>query len=294
MTLFIFVISIILGVLVAASFFISYSNRKVIPAMTGMMGAMIIGMGVGLTTGVLFGVLYQNDLMLATILSMFIGMTTGIFAGLPKGPLAILDGLLAGLMGGMMGAMLGVMVSGAEGILLVKVLLLITACSTFIILILLHSNSSKERPVTTSWMLKPVLTFCLFLLVFIGVGLIDVSNDDKGMVLGGDSGHNEQSQNDEEDGHRAGKQTNHIVKVVIPGLSYNPEILEIDKAQSVELQLINHDNVEHDLEVRYFPFKLLKEPEHVNAEHHNPGLDNNSLLHLHAQPQSTASISLFL
>ncbi|WP_179298591.1 cupredoxin domain-containing protein [Evansella halocellulosilytica] len=290
MTLFIIAISAVLGILVAASFLISWYNRRNVTSMSGMMGAMVIGMGVGLTIGVLLGVLYRDNLFLSTILSMFIGMGAGILTGIPKGPLAIIDGLLAGVMGGMMGAMLGVMVSGAEGILLVKILLIITVCSSFFILVFLLRNSRNETQVTPRWLIKPILTFCCFLFIFIGIGYIDVKNDTGTSSHNhGDHGNNQRAG---EDSSTSENITTDILKITTPGLSYQPAKIHIAKAQPIELQLINHDSVEHDFEVREFAYEILQAPVHNHGgSHGHSDSSNTATLHVHAQPHSTSSVS---
>lgn len=137
--------------------------------MTGMMGAMGMGMNVGITMGVILGILYQGDLYLSTILAMAIGIFAGVVIGIPIHPLAAFEGFLAGIMGGMMGAMLGAMVPVYDGVLFVKVMFLISCCTSILILLLFVNTNKDEEKVSWKWFLRPIMVFIVLFALFIGI-----------------------------------------------------------------------------------------------------------------------------
>lgn len=275
MITFLYTISTILGIVVISCSFIAFLLRRGIAPMTGMMGAMGIGMSVSLTMGVLLGGYFQESLITSTILSMAIGILTGISIGFPISILAVLDGILAGLMGGMMGAMLGVMLSINDTILLVKILLSITICISVICILLFIPIKKEEKPASFKWFLRPFATFCILLLLFIGIDHINVSSNE------GTQDHSS---------HLGGKTDTKIVEIVTSGLSYSPSHVTLMKEEALKLQLINNDKVEHDIEIVHFPHTIIESEQHDHTAGH-AHQNSNSTIHLHAQPKSSSSLT---
>ncbi|WP_078381670.1 hypothetical protein [Sutcliffiella halmapala] len=81
-------------------------------------------------------------------------------------------------MTGMMWAMLGVMLSTNDTILLVKILLSITISISIICILLFIPIKKEEKPPSFKWFLWPVSTFCILLLLFIGIDQIKVSSNE--------------------------------------------------------------------------------------------------------------------
>jgi uncharacterized cupredoxin-like copper-binding protein len=266
-------ISTIIGILIILCSLMSFAYRTTIPSMTGMMAAMGIGMSSGLTMGVLLGVTLQGNLLISTILSMAIGMIAGLLVGLPICTLSVLDGISAGVMGGMMGAMLGEMIPLEDAIVLIKILLNFSFFITFIILILFLKNKEKDERINKRWLLRPILTFFILLLLFIGIDQINFSSDMK---------HLEQlsHQNDHIDQENRTSINSASVSIVTSGLNYYPNQITIEKLEAIEFRLINNDNMGHDLEIRNIP--------HYN---HTVEINNSHMLHVNAKPRSVSVLS---
>jgi hypothetical protein len=137
--------------------------------MTGMIGAMAIGMNTGLTIGIILGAFIQGKLYFSTLLAMASGMLAGVMIGLPIHSLAVLEGLLSGLMGGMMGAMLGAMLSNAEAMLLTKIMLTIFTSTTIILILIFKKINPREDNISLKWCFRPGIAFFLLLFLFIGI-----------------------------------------------------------------------------------------------------------------------------
>ncbi|PYZ93016.1 copper-binding protein [Salipaludibacillus keqinensis] len=272
MTTFIIIVVSLLSIILITSFTTSFIQRKRSAVMTGMMAAMVIGMCIGLTIGVLLGSLFQGDLFTSTIISMAIGMFAGILVGIPFNALSVLDGMLAGIMGGMMGAMLGEMISPADAILLVKILLTISICSTIIILLFLLQTNRKEENANFKWMIRPLATFVVLFLLLGSIAQINVNSDNHNQ-----SHHTPDINNPDNQ-----------LKIEVTGFEYTPNEISVTKSESTELKLVNNDDIEHDLEIIDFPFETLNtEPVIENHTNHS----HNSALHIHSKPHSKNSIS---
>jgi uncharacterized cupredoxin-like copper-binding protein len=250
----------------------SFAYRRTIPSMTGIMAAMGMGMSSGLTMGVLLGVTLQGNLLISTTLSMAIGMIAGLLVGLPICTLSVVEGISAGVMGGMMGAMLGEMIPFEDAILLVKILLSFSFFITFIILILFLKNNEKDEQINLRWLLRPIITFFILLLLFTGIDQINFSSDTK---------HLEQHSHQNDHAFHENKTpiNSNSVSIVTSGLNYYPNQITIEKSETVELQLINNDDMAHDLEIRDIP--------HYN---HATEKSNNPMIHVHAEPRSVAAL----
>ncbi|WP_157842761.1 MULTISPECIES: cupredoxin domain-containing protein [Bacillus] len=284
MILFIITIFSILSFLVLLTSYMTFLYRKQIQSMTGMMTAMGVGMTVSLTIGVLLGGYLQSELVTATILSMGIGILTGLLVGFPISLLAVLDGILAGVMGGMMGAMLGVMISLDETILLVKLLLCITVIVSFICIQLFPRVKKETEYASIKWFIKPLLVFIFFISLFIGIDQINVSSENTSQEHANHLNKNSSSSEAK------------TIEIITSNNKYSPTKLVLTKAETIEIKLINSDDVEHDFEISNFPHKKEFENTELNHNHnshaHHSQVNNNEFFHLHVQPNSTSNVTL--
>lgn len=242
--------------------------------MTGMIISMFLGMNVGLTAGVTFGTVFQGDLFLSTLLGMAFGTIAGSLCGICFGLLSFLEGLMSGLMGGMMGAMLGEMIAVEQAHVFIKVFLLLSISTIFLLIIL--STSKKDTINNSDWLLKPILTSLLIgCVLFLGNSL----NMEK--VVSKTIPHNHQ-----EDIHNATETPTEIKKIVIEtsGMSYSPEEVIVEKNMPIVLALKNSDQIEHDIEIKDASFNMVSESTHQHEVKEN-------VIHLHAKPQSTSEIT---
>lgn len=257
-----------MGISVIMCSILGFVYRRHIPNMTGMTAAMGVGMSVGLTMGVLLGVTLQDNLLTSTLLAMVIGALAGLLIGVSLSTLAVLDGGLSGLMAGMMGAMLGEMLSLADAVLLIKILLSASLCITFIVVLMFLKNKQKDEHASLKWLFRPVITFCIIILLFIGIDQIKVSSD---------TSHVERNKHQN---HSSAESPipNMTIDVVTSDLHYYPNEITVKRLESVELQLINNDDIDHDLEFLRIP--------HKEAE---PNSD--SIIHVHAKPRSRSTLT---
>jgi uncharacterized cupredoxin-like copper-binding protein len=233
-----------------------------------MMAAMGVGMSVGLTMGVLLGVALQGNLLTSTVLAMAVGVLTGVLIGISLDTLAVLDGGLAGLMGGMMGAMLGEMLALEDAAVLIKILLAATLCIALVVIHIFQAHKQLVEHVSLKWLVRPLATFCLILLIFISIDQITVSSDTPHMKH---SSHQNLSLSD------SPKPTK-TISIVTSGLNYYPNQIAVNRSETMELQLINSDDIEHDLEFLRIPHK----EEQPNSD---------SIIHIHAKPRSTSVLT---
>jgi len=230
---------------------------------------MFLGMNVGLTAGVTFGIVYQGDLFISTILGMIFGTLAGSLCGICFGLLSSLEGLMSGLMGGMMGAMLGEMIAVEQANVFIKIFLLLSICTIFLLIILTTSKESMVK--SRGWFLKPVLTALLIgSVLLIGNSL----NLEKPESISITHDHEQDADNTPDK------------KIVIEtsGLSYSPEEVVVKKNMPVTLVLKNSDRVEHDIEIKGLPFKMVSESTHQHDV-------EEDVMHLHAEPQTTSEIT---
>ena len=242
--------------------------------MTGMIISMFLGMNVGLTAGVTFGIVYQGDLFLSTILGMAFGTIAGSICGICFGLLSFLEGLMSGLMGGMMGAMLGEMIAVEQANVFVKIFLLLSICTIFLLIIL--STSKKDTINNIDWLLKPILTSLLIgCVLFLGNSLNMEKVDSKSIP-----------HNHEQDVHNASETQTEIKKIVIEtsDLSYSPQEVVVEKNTPIIFELKNSDQIEHDIEIKDVSFNMVSESKHQH------GVEEN-VLHLHAEPQTSSEIT---
>lgn len=257
-----------MGISVTICSIMAFVYRRHIPHMIGMTAAMGVGMSVGLTIGVLLGVTLQGNLLTSTLLAMVFGALAGLLIGVSFGTLAVLDGGMSGLMAGMMGAMLGEMLSLVDAVLLIKILLSASLCITFIVLLMFQKNKQDDEHASLKWILRPITTFFILFLLFIGIEQIKVSSD---------TSHVER---DHHQNHSSAESPipNMTIDVVTSGLHYYPNQITVKRLQSVELQLINNDNIDHDLEFLRIPHKEAQP-------------NSDSVIHVHAKPKSTSTLS---
>ncbi|HSO59078.1 MAG TPA: cupredoxin domain-containing protein [Paenisporosarcina sp.] len=242
--------------------------------MSGMIVSMYLGMNVGLTAGVTFGVVYQGDLFLSTILGMAFGILSGSFCGICFGLLSSLEGLMSGLMGGMMGAMLGEMVAFEQAHVFIKVFLLLSISTIFLLII--FSTSKKDTTNNSGWLLKPILTSLLIgCVLFLGNSLNMEKVVSKTIP-----------RNHQQDIHNVTETPTEIKKIVIEtfGMSYSPEEVIVEKNKPIVLELKNSDQIEHDIEIKETSFNMVSESTHQHEVEEN-------VFHLHAKPQSTSKIT---
>jgi plastocyanin len=268
---FILIITITTGLIVITCSILAFVYRSHIPHITGMMAAMGVGMSVGLTIGVLLGVVLQGNLLTSTILAMAVGVLTGVLIGASLGTLAVLDGGLAGLMGGMMGAMLGEMLPLEDAAVLIKILLAVSLCIALVFIHMFQAHKQYVEHISLKWLLRPLVTFCLILLIFISIDQITVSSDPPHMEHMKHSSHHNLSLSDSPIPRKT-------ISVVTTNLHYYPNQITVNRSETVELQLINNDDIEHDLEFLRIP-------------HKEEELNSGSLIHIHAQPRTTSTLT---
>ncbi|ARD47537.1 plastocyanin/azurin family copper-binding protein [Sporosarcina sp. P33] len=242
--------------------------KKKLGIMHGMIISMFYGMNVGLTAGVLLGVTYQGDLFLSTILSMAIGVLAGSLCGVCFGTLSVVEGFMAGLMGGMMGAMVGEMIRVDQSINLIQIFLLLSVSTLFIIPILKTAKDSKVS--TKKWMLKPLTLAAFTVLIVIGGDSIAERFEDQ-----------KSGQTKPAESHQRKGQT---VVLETANMKYSKSLVVVEKDIPITLTLKNMDDIEHDIEIRSTAIKLISESLHNHGE-------NKNMLHLHATPESTETLS---
>ncbi len=238
--------------------------------MSGMIISMFLGMNVGLTAGVTFAIVYPENLFIATLVGMGFGILAGSLCGICFGFLSFLEGLMAGLMGGMMGAMLGDMILVEQAIFFIKIFLLLSVCTLFLLIIL--STPSKTNVMNKRWLLKPFLTS-----VFIGSILI------LGNSLNIEEVKSQTIAHKQEHNINADSETSQVQNIVIEtlGMKYIPKEVFVKKDLPITLRLKNSDQVEHDIVIKTSSFKLVSESSHQHEVESN-------MIHLHAEPQTTS------
>jgi uncharacterized cupredoxin-like copper-binding protein len=242
--------------------------------MTGMIISMFLGMNVGLTAGVTFGIVHQGDLFLSTLLGMAFGTIAGSLCGICFGLLSFIEGLMSGLMGGMMGAMLGEMIAVEQANVFIKIFLLLSICTIFLLIIL--STSKKDTINGIEGLLKPLLTSLLIgCVLFLGNSLNMENAESKSIP-----------HNHEQDVYDATEKQTEIKKFVIEtsDLSYSPQKVVVEKNTPITIELKNSDQIEHDIEIKDASFNMVSESTHLHENAEN-------VIHLHAKPQTTSEIT---
>lgn len=247
-------------------------RKKNYSSMSGMIVSMYLGMNAGLTAGITFGSVYQGDLFLSTILGMGFGILAGCLCGACFGLLSSLEGIMSGLMGGMMGAMLGEMIAADQANELIKIFLLLSVCTIFLMFIL--STSNKATIDNLGGVVKPIFTSLL-------VGCV--------LFIGNSFAEKAEPKSLSPDHHledNASDTKTEIKKVVIEtsDLSYSPKVLVVEKNTPITVELKNSDQIEHDIEIKNVSFNMVSESKH----HH--GVEEKAL-HLHAEPLKTSEMT---
>ncbi|WP_282155978.1 plastocyanin/azurin family copper-binding protein [Cytobacillus gottheilii] len=272
----------VLATLTGSAILVILNARKLRERLTNMHAmiiAMVMGMNIGLTAGVLFGSLYQGDLYSSTLISIAVGAIGGIACGISFGTLSSIEGFMSGLMGGMMGAMLGEMISHEQSTVMLNILLTLTTSSLLLFYILPNSKGCENKVSKKSWFLKPLLTFVLLLSFLLfgnqldnNLALSDSSISDK---------HNHGNQNDS----KLEEAQNVILNVHPSDFSYSPSEIIVEKNQATSITLNNHDQIDHDIEIKNISFQESSNSQHT--EHTTGGAD----FHLHASANSSADIT---
>jgi len=272
-----YVLIVIVGITLI-TMFLALRRKKHFTLMSGMIVSMFFGMSVGLTAGIMFGTIYQGNLFISTILGMSSGILAGSLCGGSFNFISSIEGTLAGLMGGMMGAMLGEMITFEEANMFIKIFLLMSCCTIYLLIIL--STSLKERINKISAFIKPIsVTLFIGCVLFLG----DFLNIEK-------EGLKFSSPDSVKDTHHVSdKETQNIV-IETTEMNYSPNEIVVEKNKPTTFQLINSDQIEHDIEIVNLSFKTITKSTHNT--HHHEFLEN--VLHLHAEAQKTSETTVVI
>lgn len=265
---------ILLSAITIISVVLSLSRKSHFKHMSGMIISMFLGMNVGLTAGVTFGAIYQGNLFISTIFGMIFGILAGSLCGICFGLLSSLEGLMSGLMGGMMGAMLGEMITVEHANVFIKIFLLLSICTIFLLIILTTPNKAMIK--NRGWFLKPVSTSLLIgSVLFLGNSLDMEGAESKSIT-----------HDHEQDTHNASETQTEIKKIVIEttDMSYSPEEVIVKKNTPITLELKNSDQIEHDIEIKEASFNMVSESTHQHEVEEN-------VIHLHSEAQTTSEIT---
>lgn len=279
-----------LSLVTLISIFKAIQLRTQLSKMASMIVSMAIGMNVGLTAGLLFGSIYQGNLYFSTILSILAGIIAGTACGLIFGVLPTLDGFMSGLMGGMMGAMLGEMITQDQAHTMINIFLTLTVCSLLLFPILHEPQKDETTKKNNFWLVKPLLTFLL-----VSFYLLLGNQLDKQEEFTSDSAHEGKHDHSpaDENGHssheypslsKEGTFKDMSIKVHPSNFSYDPKKVILKKGQQVRLTLTNHDSVEHDIEIKYFPALI------ETKEQHEGHTTQEADFHLHASPNKKSEM----
>jgi uncharacterized cupredoxin-like copper-binding protein len=272
------------------SVFKAIQLRTQLSKMASMIVSMAIGMNVGLTAGLLFGSIYQGNLYFSTILSILAGIIAGTACGLIFGVLPSLEGFMSGLMGGMMGAMLGEMITQIQAHTMINIFLTLTVCSLLLFPIMHEPQKSETAKKNNFWLVKPLLTFLLVPFYLLLGNQLDMQGDLKSDTaqeakhdhsITGDNGH---SSHENPILSKEGTFKDMSIKVHPSNFSYDPKKVILKKGQQVRLTLTNHDSIEHDIEINYFPIRIETE------EHHEGHMTKEADFHLHASPNKKSEM----
>ncbi len=279
MSLFHYFVLATISVSALLAIIIARKLRERMTNMYAMIIAMAMGMNIGLTAGVLFGSLYQGDLYTSTVISIGIGALAGLACGISSGILPSVEGFMSGIMGGMMGAMLGAMITLEQSAIMLNIMLTLTTSSLLLFFILPVSKRYDDTVKKKSWFLKPALTFVL-LLSF----LIFVDQLDNNIALSNSSPSDQHKHGSQKDLVKENVQMI-IVNVHSSDYSYSPAEIIVKKNQSASITLKNHDQVDHDIEIKKISFQ--KNPEVPHNEHISADVD----FHVHASANSSADFT---
>lgn len=269
-----YVLIVIAGITLI-TMFLALRRKKHFTLMTGMIVSMFFGMSVGLTAGIMFGTIYQGNLFVSTILGMISGILAGSLCGGSFNLLSSIEGILSGLMGGMMGAMLGEMITADQANVFIKIFLLMS-CSTIYLLIIL-STSPKDTINKISALIKPVSVS-----LFIGFVLLlgNSFNIEK-------EGFKFSSLDSEKDIHKVSDKETQKFVIETSEMNYSPNEIIVEKNKPITFQLYNSDQIEHDIEIINLSFSTITQDTHQHKLMEN-------VLHLHAGPQKTSETTFVI
>jgi hypothetical protein len=148
----------------------TYTKRKYLSSMIGMIGSMTNSMMTSLAIGTFLGISIQDkDLTIPTIISVSIGMILGYVTGRPISLLVSLDGLTAGIMGGMMGAMLGVMLPPQSSELMVYFIDVIDVIINVLLLRAMDEEikTKQKEPSNDKPLIAKLIVFIAFLILIV-------------------------------------------------------------------------------------------------------------------------------
>lgn len=269
---FIFISLIILTVVVIL---LSRSLKKSVTAMHGMTIIMFYSMNVGLTIGTLLGGSFQGNLYYSTIISILLGLFIGLISGSYFGLLAVIEGVMSGIMGGMMGAMLGEMVSQEQMIPLVRIFLLFSI-STIFLLVIFSKRSDKSNKINKLWIIKPLIIGTLITFYFVeGVPFAE-----KQIIF-----QSKDSKIHHPVEHTTKKQDPTVITIETQNMQYTPSNISLQKNQPVTIIFKNHDNIDHNIEVEIPTINRYQ-----GTNHHNHGKSEN-VIFLHSEPKHEQMIS---
>ena len=269
-----YVLIVIAGITLLTMYLI-LRRKKHFTLMSGMLVSMFFGMSVGLTAGIMFGTIYQGNLFVSTILGMISGILAGSLCGGSFNLLSSIEGILSGLMGGMMGAMLGEMITADQANVFIKIFLLMS-CSTIYLLIIL-STSPKDTINKISALIKPVSVS-----LFIGFVLLlgNSLNIEK-------EGFKFSSLDSEKDIHKVSDKETQKFVIETSEMNYSPNEIIVEKNKPITFQLYNSDQIEHDIEIINLSFSTITQDTHQHKLMEN-------VLHLHAGPQKTSETTFVI
>lgn len=267
-----YVLIVIVGITLI-TMFLALRRKKHFTLMSGMIVSMFLGMSVGLTAGIMFGTIYQGNLFISTILGMIFGILAGSMCGGIFNFISSIEGTLSGLMGGMMGAMLGEMITAEEANMFIKIFLLISCCTIYLMIIL--STSPKVTINKISSFIKPISVSLIIGCVLFSGNFFDIEIE----------GSKFSPPNTEKDVHQV-KETQKIV-IETSEMNYSPNKIVVEKNNPMTLQLINSDQIEHDIEIINLSFSTITED-----THHHKRMEN--MFHLHVGPQKTSDTTFVI
>lgn len=176
----------------------------------------------------------------------------------------------------MMGAMLGEMIPAEQANVFIKMFLLMSCCTIYLLIIL--STSAKDTINKISALIKPIsVSLIIGCVLLLGHSLekevlkFASPNSEKGMH------------------HVSDKETQNIV-IETTEMNYSPNEIVVEKNKPTTFQLINSDQIEHDIEIVNLSFKTITKSTHNT--HHHEVLEN--VLHLHAEAQKTSETTVVI
>lgn len=268
-----YVLSVLVGITIL-TMLLALRRKKHLTLMAAMIVSMFLGMSVGLTAGIMFGAIFQGNLYISTILGMIFGITAGAMGGGSFNLISLIEGILSGLMAGMMGAMLGEMIPVEQANMFIKMFLLMSCCTIYLLIIL--STSPKDTINKMSTLIQPISVALI-----IGFVLL-LGNSFEKEVLKFTSPTSENGMH-----HVSDKETLNIV-IETAEMNYSPNEIVVEKNKPTTFQLINSDQVEHDIEIVNLSFKTITKSTHHT--HHHEVLEN--VLHLHAEAQKSSETTV--